>query len=627
MNTIKSKLLAIFLLIFSVIAANSIIAIINFSTLKNSIDNILKANYESVLYAQNMAIAIERQDSAELALMFETDKDKPKQVFKEYEKDFLKWLNKSEGNITEPGEDKIIANIDTYYEEYLLKFSTLETLLGTNSSDESTIRNYYYDEIFPIFEKIKSECRNLLNINQDKMVVLKNESRVIANRASYITLIISSVSLVFSIIFIIYLLNKIIKSINDLNLKIRNISEGNYRQQLNITGRDEIATLAKEFNIMASKLQAYEQLNINQLMKEKQKIEAIVESISDGIIVTGAANRVLLINKAAERIFEIREKDAMKRHFLEVLNNKELFEFIDSVRQGDTKTLLKDYMDISIKNKSIKNYYRAIVKAITNIEGESIGVVTLFQDITKLKEVDELKSEFVASVSHELRTPIASIMMAAELLQNEIPGKTSSKQKEIINIIMEDGNRLKDLIGDILDLSKLESGKMQLDIKAADPGKIVQYVLKIMEIQLKDNNVEFKVEIEDKLPQVLADFSKIAQVLTNLISNSMNYRLENKILSIKIGAKLFKDKVLFQVSDNGRGIPEEDLKKIFDKFVRTGENYKNTPEGTGLGLAISKSIIKSHGGEIWAESKPGSGSTFFFTLDYKSVDLKKEQLV
>jgi signal transduction histidine kinase len=284
-------------------------------------------------------------------------------------------------------------------------------------------------------------------------------------------------------------------------------------------------------------------------------------------------------------------------------------------------------MDISIKNKSIKNYYRAIVKAITNIEGESIGVVTLFQDITKLKEVDELKSEFVASVSHELRTPIASIMMAAELLQNEIPGKTSSKQKEIINIIMEDGNRLKDLIGDILDLSKLESGKMQLDIKAADPGKIVQYVLKIMEIQLKDNNVEFKVEIEDKLPQVLADFSKIAQVLTNLISNSMNYRLENKILSIKIGAKLFKDKVLFQVSDNGRGIPEEDLKKIFDKFVRTGENYKNTPEGTGLGLAISKSIIKSHGGEIWAESKPGSGSTFFFTLDYKSVDLKKEQLV
>ena len=138
MNTIKSKLLAIFLLIFSVIAANSIIAIINFSTLKNSIDNILKANYESVLYAQNMAIAIERQDSAELALMFETDKEKPKQVFKEYEKDFLKWLNKSEGNITETGEDKIIANIDTYYEEYLLKFNTLETLIGTNSSDEST---------------------------------------------------------------------------------------------------------------------------------------------------------------------------------------------------------------------------------------------------------------------------------------------------------------------------------------------------------------------------------------------------------------------------------------------------------------------------------------------------------
>jgi PAS domain S-box-containing protein len=624
MNTIKSKLLAIFLLIFAVIAANTVIAIINFSTLKNSIDNILKANYQSVLYAQNMVIAIERQDSAELALMFETDKNKPQQVFKEYEKDFMKWLNKSEGNITETGEDKIISNIDTYYEDYLLKFNTLETMISTNPSDESSIRHYYYDEIFPIFEKIKNECRSLLNINEERMVVLKNESRVIADRASYITLIISSVSLIFSIIFIIYLLNKIVKSINDLNLKIRNISEGNYLQQLNISGNDEIATLAKEFNIMASKLQVFEQLNINQLMREKQKIEAIVESISDGIIVTGAANRILLINKAAENIFEIREKDAMKRHFLEVLNNKELFDLIDSVRQGDAKASLKDYIDISIKNKNIKNHYRAIVKSITNIEGESIGVVTLLQDITKLKEVDELKSEFVASVSHELRTPITSVLMAAELLKNEIPGETSDEQKDIINIIMEDGNRLKDLIGDILDLSKLESGKMHLDIKATDPGKIIQYVLKIMEIQLKGNNIKFKVEVEDRLPLVLADFSKIAQVLTNLVSNSMNYRLENKELSIIIGAKLLEDKVLFHVSDNGRGIPEEDLKKVFDKFVRTGENYKNSPEGTGLGLAISKSIIKSHGGEIWAESKAGSGSIFFFTLGFKRNEPKKE---
>lgn len=309
-----------------------------------------------------------------------------------------------------------------------------------------------------------------------------------------------------------------------------------------------------------------------------------------------------------------------------MLNNKELFDLIDSVRRGDAKALPKDYIDISIKHKNTKNYYRAIVKAITNIEGESIGVVTLLQDITKLKEVDELKSEFVASVSHELRTPIASVLMAAELLQNEIPGKTSDEQKEIIDIIMEDGNRLKDLIGDILDLSKLESGKMQLDIKATDPKKMIQYVLKIMEIQLKDNNVKFKVEIEDNLPPVQADFSKIVQVLTNLISNSMNYRLENKILSIKVGVKLHNDKVLFHVSDNGRGIPEEDLKKIFDKFVRTGENNKNTPEGTGLGLAISKSIIKSHGGEIWAESNAGSGSIFFFTLDYKSREQKKEQV-
>jgi len=341
----------------------------------------------------------------------------------------------------------------------------------------------------------------------------------------------------------------------------------------------------------------------------------------------GAENRILLINKAAEKIFKIKEKEVLKKHFLEVIKNDELFNFYSNIKNENYESLTKDYLDISIKSKVRAYYYRALVKPITNIEGESIGVVLLLQDITKFKEVDELKSEFVASVSHELRTPIASVLMAAELLQNEIPGKTSDEQKGIINIIMEDGNRLKDLIGDILDLSKLESGKMHLDIKATDPEKIIQYVLKIMEIQLKDNNVKFKVEIEDNLPPVLADFSKIVQVLTNLISNSMNYRLENKRLSIKISVKLFKGKALFQVADNGRGIPEENLKKIFDKFIRTGENYQNTPEGTGLGLAISKSIIKSHGGEIWAESNAGAGSIFFFTLDCQENAQKNEKVL
>jgi PAS domain S-box-containing protein len=615
MKTIKAKLLAIFLLIFIVLTANSIIAIINFSTLKNSIDNILKSNYESVLYAQNMVIAIERQDSAELAMMFEDNNENPVKLFQDYEANFKNWLDKAKNNITEKGEDAVISNINSLYKEYLIKFSKFEILLKENIKNEKATRDYYYNEIFPLFEDIKTECRNLLNINQDKMVVLKNESAVIAKRATFINASISIGTIAISLIFIIYLLNKIIRSLTNLNSKIKEIAKGDYSQKLNVSGSDEIASLSKEFNIMASKLQAYDLLNINQLMKEKQKIEAIVESISDGVVVTGASNRILLINKAAEKIFDISEEEYLKKDFNDAIKNPDLFNYIDSVRKDHEKILPKDYIDLTIKHKKNVNYYRVIAKPITNIAGESIGVVTLFQDITKFKEVDDLKSEFVASVSHELRTPIASVLMAAELLDDEIPGKTNEKQKEIISIILEDGNRLKNLINDILDLSKFESGKISLNFKNYTPQEIIDYVLKILEIRIREENVKIKVEIDKNIPGVKADISKITQVFTNLIENSINYKAMDKRIVIDLGAKLLDDKILFFIKDNGRGISEEDQKKIFDKFIRLKESENSKNKGSGLGLAISKSIIKNHGGDLWVESTIGMGSTFYFTLN------------
>src|SRR5450830_81597 len=447
------------------------------------------------------------------------------------------------------------------------------------------------------------------------MVVLKNESAVIAKRATLVNAAISILTIAISLIFIIYLLNKIIRSLTNLNSKIKEIAKGDYSQKLNVSGSDEIASLSKEFNIMASKLQAYDLLNINQLMKEKQKIEAIVESISDGVVVTGASNRILLINKAAEKIFNISEEEFLKKDFTYAIKNPDLFNLIDSVRKDQTKTLPKDYIDLTIKHKKNVNYYRVIAKPITNIAGESIGVVTLFQDITKFKEVDDLKPEFVASVSHELRTPIASVLMAAELLHYEIPGKTNEKQKEIISIILEDGNRLKNLINDILDLSKLESGKIQLNFKNYTPQEIIDYVLKILEIRIREENVKIKVEIEKNVIGVKADISKIIQVFTNLIENSINYRALNKRTVIELKAKLLNGKVLFYIKDNGRGIPEEDQKKIFDKFIRLEESENIKNKGSGLGLAISKSIIKNHGGDLWVESAIGIGSTFYFTLN------------
>ncbi|MBE3115524.1 MAG: PAS domain S-box protein [Actinobacteria bacterium] len=624
MRTIKSKLLAIFLLIFTVIAVNSVIAILNFSTLQNSIDNILKANFNSVLYAQNMAIAIERQDSAELAMVFEENKESAKKIYLDNEKEFLGWLAKAEGNITETGENRIVNNLGSFYAEYTDKFTNFETMIGNNNT--TVARDYYYNEISPVFENIKQECRNLVEINQSKMIVLKNNSEIIAERASLVALVISSFTIIISIIFMFYLINKIIKPVRDLIQKTRSIAERNYSQQLNIAGKDEIASLANEFNIMASKLRQYDLLNVNQLMKEKQKIETIVESISDGILVTGAENRVLLLNKAAEKIFDIKQQEVIMKHFTEVIKNDDLFAYINEIKSEKNGLSKKEYLDIKVKRKGVLQYFRAISKVITNIEGESIGVVTLLQDITKLKEIDELKSEFISSVSHELRTPITSVIMAAELLEKEIPGKVNKEQKEMLRIVLEDGNRLKNLINDILDLSRLQSSKVDLDLKPNNLSYIADSAIKMFNIQIKEQQIDIVKTIDKKLPLVMVEFGKISQVFANLINNSINYKNENKKLVIKIGAHDKDGKLVVFVADNGRGISEEDQKRIFERFVRieSAESF-DSKNGSGLGLAISKSIIKNHGGKMWVESRLMKGSTFYFTLN--TVENKKTKKV
>lgn len=623
MRTIKSKLLAIFLLIFAVIAANSVIAIMNFSSLQNSINNILKANFDSVLYAQNMAIVIERQDSAELAMVFEENKESAKKIYLDNEKEFLGWLAKAKGNITETGEDRIVNNLGSFHTEYTDKFTIFETMIDNNNT--TAARDYYYNEIFPLFENIKQEYRNLVEINQSKMIVLKNNSEIIAERASLVALVISSFTII-SIIFMFYLINKIVKPVRDLIQKTRGIAERHYSQQLNITGKDEIASLANEFNIMASKLKQYDLLNVNQLMKEKQKIETIVERISDGILVTGAENRILLLNKAAEKIFDIKQQEVIKKSFTDVIKNDDLFAYINDTKSEKNGLSQKEHLDIKMKRKGVLQYFRAISKAITNIEGESIGVVTLLQDITKFKEIDELKSEFISSVSHELRTPITSVIMAAELLEKEIPGKVNEKQKEMLGIILEDGNRLKNLISNILDLSRLESSKVDLDLKPNNLSYIADSAVKMFDIQIKEQQIEIVKTIDKKLPLVMADFGKISQVFANLISNSINYKNENKRLVIKIGAHEKDGKLIVFVADNGRGISAEDQKRIFERFVRIeGAESFDSKNGSGLGLAISKSIIKNHGGKMWVESQLMKGSTFYFTLNI--VENKKIKLV
>lgn len=606
-GSIRAKIIVFFTFIIIILSFIGIWSILNLNRLSDSIENIMKENYQSVVSAQLMTVALERQDSAELASIFSSDVSG--NLFVVNQNEFLKAFSKAEDNITEKDEPSILNELNEIYADYINEYYILKDISESKGIEEAS--KYYYTDILPLFENAKQLTRDLFSVNQEAMLSKRNDALVIAKNASFSTALISSFAVFLGLIFSLYLISKTVRPINTLIEKIKLIAQGDYKQQLQEKGNDEIAILSKEFNHMANRLKIFEEMNIQTLMEEKKKAEGIVESIGDVILVTDNENCILTLNRAAEKTFDVRKEEVIKTHFLETIKNEEIFEQIKNTLKNN-KNNYKDYTDISISKNDSTKYFRVKSKLIKNERKEIIGVVTLMQDITKLKEVDSMKSEFVSTVSHEFRTPLTSIRMSVNLLLDGTTGNTNDEQKELLNAIKEDQERLTSLVDDLLDLSRIEMGKIKMDIQPNHLKEIVKNAVGPFSLQLKEINASIKMNLPENLPKVKADFNKITWVLTNLIGNAIRYIPKDGSGLIEISANKTINKILVSVSDNGPGILEDMQEKIFDKFVR----YDQKKGGTGLGLAISREILQAHGREIWVKSIPGKGSTFYFTLNY-----------
>ena len=375
----------------------------------------------------------------------------------------------------------------------------------------------------------------------------------------------------------------------------------------------EFNKLGLAFNQMTKQLDIYKQMDIEKILNEKSKAEAIVESISDGIIVTDMNNNIILVNEAAEKIFNIKEQDVLDRQFLEGINNPKIFDSIQEVlKNKNLKSSLKQ-IEISLASNNKKMYCKVYVSSISK-NNENIGVITLLQDITKSKEIDKMKTEFIATVSHEFKTPLTSIGMSVDLLSADKDINSNPMHKDLIRIIKEEKERMVYLIKDLLDLSKIETGKGQIKLENCKLKSILENSIEDLKNYCDEQEAEVILENIDENLSVYADPSKISLVIKNLISNAVKYRKENVKPKILIDIIKKSNNVIVSVKDNGRGIPQDYLEKIFEKFIQVKVSNDGKIEGTGLGLSICKGIIKAHNGEIWVESTVDKGSTFYFSL-------------
>jgi NtrC-family two-component system sensor histidine kinase KinB len=611
-RSLRTKILLGYGLALLLVGAVMVWAVLNLRVLGRASDAILSENYKSILAAENMIEAIERQDSALLLHLLGYREEAARQ-FTAYESRFLPWLGRARDNITIAGEEQIVAAIEGGYREYLQQYLELARLYR---EDPARAVEYYHTTVLTIFSRVRGSATRLREINQDTMFAASARAGRIASRAAVSMTGAGGVALILGLVFSLGLSSLIVRPVRRMSEATRQIAEGSYDVQVDTTSQDELGRLAESFNAMVARLRSYHHLNIGKIMEEKRKNDALIRSIDDGILLINDQLSVTNMNPAAERMFNLRFEEDNPRHFLELIGNTELFGLLKSVVEGGKIPSFEDGGNIlTARQNGGTQYYQFSFTPVLSPERKRLGIVLLFRDITKLKEIDRLKDEFMIAASHELKTPLTGIEMSIGLLRESLAGRIGGRDAEMLEVAGTEVGRLKSLVGDLLDLSKIESGNIALELEPIAAETLIERTCAIFKPQAAERSIGLAWAAEEGAGRVRVDANKIGWVLSNLIANALRYTHPGG--HIEVRGRRAGGFVYFSVSDDGAGIPKEHQSKIFDKFVQVkaaGLKAGGREGGSGLGLAICREIVRAHGGTIWVDSEPGKGSTFTFTV-------------
>ena len=606
--TIKKKILAGYGVAFTLMSMVFAWSVINLVSLGTASNAILQENYRSILSAENMIDALERQDSSVLLLLMGDTLDGAAQ-FRENEALFLQWLGRARDNITIRGEDKLITSIESGYNTYRRQFFELITRPGPNRPGGEPLR-IYNESFLPVFLNVRETCIELRNLNEKTMYKASVTAGTIAERAIWSTVLVGTSALFIALIFSILLAERIVRPLKRVMEASQQLAGGDYKVQVPVDSRDELGRLAGEFNRMAARLGHYNDMNIDQILSEKNKADAILSSIEDGMVVFDKDLNITAINPAAQTMLNLEFTGTKLLRCGDILPATSICTLIEKViGTGIHEKIPDEKRIVSISWRGQTRYYLFSITAIRGRSRDLSGIVLLLKDVTRLKEVEQLKSDFIMAASHELRTPLTGMGMSIDLLLEHAAPKLADKDRELLHAAHEEVLRMKALVNDLLELSRIEAGHITLEFEQIPVKTLFDNVQGIFTGQLEKQGVKMSVKLNDDMPAVRADANKITWVLTNLISNAMRYVGEGGNIVLK--AEKSGPSVHLSVQDDGPGIPPDYQQKIFQKFVQVKGRENG---GSGLGLAICKEIVRAHGGVIWVESPPSRGSTFIFTL-------------
>lgn len=605
MNLYKKILLAEAPLAFA-LAIVCIVSIVVISSLGSHSQTVLKDNYRSVLAAQRMKEAIERMDSATLFIVAGEQQKGIEQAEKN-RTIFEGELKVQEGNITEAGEKEFTQKLAAAWEHYQAGFARLQK---TTSAEEA--RRLYFSELETAFLQVKTAADEILAINQDAMVRKSDAVRRTAERMKTITIIVALAALALGLFLSTLLTRRMLQPLSALSDATHKIGEGNFDTRAHVRGNDELAQLARDFNAMAARLGEYRKSSLGDLLRAHLSMQAAIDSLPDPVVIFSISGDLENVNHAAETLLGLKAETGVKEPLKRVHESvRAILERVRShVLSGKGAYVSRGFEDaVQLPLLMGDRYFLPRGAPVYETRGVVIGATVILQDVTRLRRFEELKNDLVATVAHEFRTPLTSLRMAVHLCTEQAAGPITDKQAELLHAAREDCDRLQAMVDDLLDLSRIESGRVELFPLPTAVSYLINSALEEHKAEATEAGLNLTADFPVPESRVFADHERIGHVFSNLIGNALRHTPKDG--KVTLSAQALDGAVRFAVADTGKGIPQEYRERIFEKFFRVPDTE---PRGTGLGLYIAREIVRGHGGDIGVESEPGKGCTFWFTI-------------
>ncbi|OAI48314.1 hypothetical protein AYO44_07340 [Planctomycetaceae bacterium SCGC AG-212-F19] len=569
------------------------------------IDAILKENYRSVIYMERLNEALERIDSS-FQFAFAGRRAKAWEQYTQNWGPYEKALEMERENITLPGEAELVEQLT----ELTQRYRALGEAFYASGPPSDT--DYFGPGgLLDTFKEIKTVAAHILRINQQNMEDASQEARETAVASLTWFALGLLVAVLVAGVLAWHTIRTILRPIRDVTTSALGISGGNLDQLVPVVSDDELGHLAHAFNLMARHLRDYRQSQSMQLLRAQRTSQATIDSFPDPVLVIDAEGQVEMANPAAGRMLGLnlgakgsaggptwRPPDALQAPLTSALQGKE-----DYLPEGF------DHV-IPIGANGRERMVLPRIMTIRDPYGHTLGAAVLLHDVTRLRLLDQVKSNLVATASHELKTPLTSVRLAIHLLLEETVGPMSAKQTELLVDARENCERLLAMVNHLLDLARLEQGTQQLDIHPEAPEAVLRAAADAVRPRAQDKGIEIVLNIPPGLPPAAVDPERIGHALRNLLDNALTYTDRGGRITLSAAAD--GDAVVLSVADTGCGIPAEYLPHVFDKFFRVPGQSRGG--GTGLGLAIVNEIVVAHNGTVACASQPGTGTTFHLRL-------------